>query len=222
MNPKLNFWRMGGMMQLRNNSGGQHSLLLPDRIAADSQRRWVILLEKISTGDQSALDAIYQDTSPLVFGLILRIVTDRSSAEDVLLEVFKQVWREAALFDAQQAEPLEWILTIARSRAIACLLSNRRKSDFDTPITRESLLSAPQTELGNLSVISQQQKLVGAALASLTSTQREVIELAYYGALSPGEIASRLGIPLDAVKKHLRFAMMTVRDFLSPVLQEQL
>jgi RNA polymerase sigma-70 factor, ECF subfamily len=213
---------MGGMMQLRNNSGSQDILVLEDRIAADCQQRWVRLLGEISRGDQSALDAIYQDTSPLVFGLILRIVADRSIAEEVLLDVFKQVWREAALFDAQQAEPLEWILTITRSCAIACLLSGRCKNAFNTPVIQESLLYAPQTELGNLSVISQQQKLVRAALASLSTTQREVIELAYYGALSPGEIASRLGIPLDTVKKHLRFAMMTVRDFLSPVLQEQL
>lgn len=209
-------------MQLRNNSGSQNSLLLQERLAADSQQRWVKLLEEISRGDQSALDAIYRDTSPLVFGLILRILADRSVAEDVLLDVFKQVWSEAALFDAQRAEPLEWILTIARSCAITCLLSGRVKNEFKNPIAQEPLLCAPQTELEKIPVISQQQKLVRAALASLSPTQREVIELAYYGALSPGEIASRLGIPLEAVKKHLRFAMMTVREFLSPVLQEQL
>jgi RNA polymerase sigma-70 factor, ECF subfamily len=210
------------MMRFRENPENQSLILLQDRIAGDSQQRWVELLEKIVEGDQTALGSLYEDTSPLVFGLILRIIDDRAIAEEVLLEVFQQVWKEAALFDAQRLEPLEWILTIARSCAIASLLSNPCNNEFKNPIAQGSLLTAPQTELGKTSAISQRQKLVRAALASLSSTQREVIELAYYGALGPGEIASRVGLPLDTVKKHLRFAMMTVREFLSPVLQEQL
>ncbi len=210
------------MRRFRENPENQISILLQDRIAIDSQQQWVELLEKIVEGDQSALASLYQDTSPLVYGLILRIIADRAIAEDVLVEVFKQVWNEALLYDARRVEPLEWILTIARSCAITCLLSDRCKNEFKNPIAQESLLCAPETERKKTSVISQQQKLVRAALASLSSTQREVIELAYYGGLSPGEIASRLELPLDTVKKHLRLAMMTVREFLSPVLQEQL
>lgn len=206
-------------MRFRENPENRNSILLQERITADNQKHWVELLKKIGEGDPSALGSLYQDTSSLVFGLILRIIADRAIAEELLVEVFKQVWKEAALFDAQRLAPLDWLLTMARSRALACLRSYKSEDEFNNSIAEDF---PPQTELEKTYGFSSQQQLARAALATLSSTQRQIFELAYYGGLSPDEIVSRLKLPLVAVKKHLKLAMMRLREFLSPVIQEQL
>ena len=210
------------MMRVRNNPKNLDSLSLENSLDCGNQQQWSKLLEEIAQGDQSALTSLYNDTRSVVFGLILRIVDDRAIAEEVLLDVFSQVWREAAIYDARCLHPLTWLLKIARLRALDCLRSGRCKNDFKNPISEDSPIEAPQDESQQVSFITQQQRLARAALASLSSSQRAVIELAYYHGLSQSEIALRLGLSLETVKINIRLAMMKLHEFLNPVLQEQL
>src|SRR5262245_24188804 len=83
----------------------------------------IALVQRVATGDQSALAALYDTTNRLVYGLVLRVLGDMSSAEEVLLDVYTQVWRQASSYDSSRGAPLAWLTTIARSRAIDRLRS---------------------------------------------------------------------------------------------------
>ena len=183
---------------------------------------WAALIARVAEGDQSALTTLYDATSRLVFGLILRVVVDRSTAEEVLLDVYTQVWRQASTYDIKRGAPLAWLMTIARTRSIDRLRSgkhehqNRESLDAIGEIT--SSTASPEAD----SVTAERRQLVRAALDTLSAEQREVIELAYYAGLSHSEIALKLGQPLGTVKTRTRLGMMKLRDMLRPALEGQI
>ena len=183
---------------------------------------WAALIGRVAEGDQSALTTLYDATSRLVFGLILRVVVDRSTAEEVLLDVYTQVWRQASTYDIKRGAPLAWLMTIARTRSIDRLRSgkhehqNRESLDAIGEIT--SSTASPEAD----SVTAERRQLVRAALDTLSAEQREVIELAYYAGLSHSEIALKLGQPLGTVKTRTRLGMMKLRDILRPAMEGQI
>ena len=183
---------------------------------------WAALIKRVADGDQFALTVLYDSTSRLVFGLILRVVTDRSSAEEVLLDVYTQVWRQASTYDAKRGAPLAWLMTIARTRGIDRLRSGKHehqnKESLD--VIGEATATTPSPEADTAS--SERRQLVRKALDSLSVEQREVIELAYYSGLSHSEIALQLGQPLGTVKTRTRLGMMKLRDMLRPMLEGQI
>jgi RNA polymerase sigma-70 factor (ECF subfamily) len=210
------------MRQFPTNSQTPNHLLLQNPLACDNQERYTRLLGKLAEGDQEALASLYQDLCPLLFGLILRIVADRKIAEEILLEVFKQVYQQAVHYEAWCGKPLSWILNLARERALDCWRSGKGENKVVQPAIDEALASEYPSTPEKASLVSRQQRLARMALASLTATERQVIELAYFGGLRPAEIALRLELSTEAVQKHIRFAMMRLREYLGPVLQEQL
>ena len=183
---------------------------------------WAALIKRVADGDSSALTTLYDSTSRLVFGLILRVVTDRSSAEEVLLDVYTQVWRQASTYDAKRGAPLAWLMMIARTRGIDRLRSGKHEHQH-----KESLDAIGEVTASNASpeadtVTAERRELVRSALETLSAEQREVIELAYYSGLSHSEIALRLGQPLGTVKTRTRLGMMKLRDMLRPLLEGQI
>jgi RNA polymerase sigma-70 factor (ECF subfamily) len=183
---------------------------------------WVSLIKSVASGDQSALSTLYDTTSRLVFGLVVRIVSDRETAEEVLLDVFTQVWRQASSYDTKRGAPLAWLMTIARSRAIDRLRSGKHDQQNKEPLDSIGEVSATGATPEETTVNSERQRLVRAALDTLSPEQREVIELAYYSGLSHSEIALKLGQPLGTVKTRTRLGMIKLRDTLKPLLGEQL
>src|SRR5262245_29724432 len=145
---------------------------------------WQALIAEIAAGEQSALTTLYDSTSRMVFGLILRIVSDRATAEEVLLDVYTQVWRQAASYDSARGAPLAWLMTIARTRSIDRLRSGKRDQMGREPLDSMGEISATTTDPEQASVLAERQHLVRSALDSLSREQREVIELAYYSGLS--------------------------------------
>ncbi len=188
---------------------------------ADARARdqeWIGLISRIAGGDQGALATLYDTTNRLVYGLILRVLGDTSTAEEVLLDVYTQVWRQAASYDTQRGTPLAWLTTIARSRAI-----DRLRSGWQDQQRKESLDALGDTPAGaaspeEMTVAAERQRFVRAALESLSPEQREVIELAYYSGLSHSEIAARLNQPLGTVKTRTRLGMIKLREALAPML----
>jgi len=180
------------------------------------------LIRKVADGDQSALSALLDSTSRLVFGLALRILGDRSTAEEVMLDVYTQVWRQAGSYDRKRGAPLAWILTIARSRAIDRLRSSRHDQLNSEPVEMLSDLSENAPNPEETSVLSERKKMVRSALTTLAAEQREVIELAYFSGLSHSEIALKLGQPLGTVKTRVRLGMMKLRESLMPLLEGNL
>jgi RNA polymerase sigma-70 factor, ECF subfamily len=181
----------------------------------------VALIRRVASGEQSALTAIYDATNRLVFGLILRIVIDRATAEEVLLDVYTQVWRQASTYDTNRGVPLAWIMTIARSRAIDRVRAGRQDQQRREPLESIGEVSAAGISPEDASVYSERRRLLRTALETLSPEQREVIELAYYSGLSHSEIAVKLGQPLGTVKTRTRLGMMKLRDMLRPILGGQ-
>ena len=181
----------------------------------------LLLIQQVAEGDQSAFTAFYEATKKIVFGLVVRVVTDRAVAEEVLLDVYTQAWRQARTYDIERGSPVAWLTTIARSRAIDRLRSGRYEQQNREPIENAGELRTSSLNPEESSVISERQAMVRDALDSLSPEQREVLELAYYSGLSHTEIAARLGHPLGTVKTRTRLAMMKLRDMLSPILREQ-
>jgi RNA polymerase sigma-70 factor, ECF subfamily len=178
----------------------------------------VSLVELVATGDQSALAMLYDTTNRLIYSLILRVLGDVSSAEEVLVDVYTQVWRQAASYDANRGAPLAWMATIARSRAIDRLRSGwqdqRRKEPLDVLGDAPANAASPE----ETTAAAERQRFVREALNLLTPEQREVIELAYYSGLSHSEIAEKLKQPLGTVKTRTRLGMMKLREALTPLL----
>ena len=169
-------------------------------------------MARIADGDQQALATLYDVTNKLVYGLTLRITGNASAAEETLLDVYMQIWRQAARFDHQRGRPLAWLMTIARSRAIdrwrAGQTGQHRELDEQTPAL------AAATDLEETVAAAERQQIVRAALDLLPPEQREVIELAYYSGLSHSEIAAHLDQPLGTVKTRVRLAMLKLRESL--------
>jgi len=183
---------------------------------------WAALIRRVADGDQSALTTLYDATSRFVFGLILRVVGDRATAEEVLLDVYTQAWRQAASYDEQRGAPLAWLMTIARTRGIDRLRSGRYERHNKEPLESMGDVTATTSSPEEDSVIAERRRLVHSALDALSTEQREVIELAYYSGLSHSEIALRLGQPLGTVKTRTRLGMMKLREMLRPVLEGQI
>jgi len=180
---------------------------------------WAALISRVADGDQSALTDLYDSTSRLVFGLILRVVGDRATAEEVVLDVYTQVWRQASTYDSKRGAPLAWIMTIARTRAIDRLRSSRHDTQNKEPLDSIGETRSAGASPEENTVLSERRNLVRSALNLLSAEQREVIELAYYSGLSHSEIALKLNQPLGTVKTRTRLGMMKLRDTLRPMLE---
>jgi len=181
-------------------------------------QEWMVLIAKVAQGDQSALGELYDKTSRLVFGLVLRIVLDSSTAEEVTLDVYNQVWKQAGTYSAERGTPIAWLLTIARSRAIDRFRSGRQEQQRREPLDVATGQAAAGDSPEQQSAMSEQREIVRSALKQLSTEQREVIELAYYQGLSHSEIAAQLGQPLGTVKTRTRLGMIKLRELLNPAM----
>ncbi|MBI3784334.1 MAG: sigma-70 family RNA polymerase sigma factor [Deltaproteobacteria bacterium] len=174
---------------------------------------WGVLIARSAAGEQEALADLYDVSSGLVYALALRILGDRDLAEDALVEVYAQAWREASSFQATRGSAASWLLTLTRSRAIDMLRSRRRDRATD-PLDSAVQIEAPTPDPETAASDSERRRFVRSALHCLSVEQREAIELAYFAGLSHSEIASRLGQPLGTIKTRVRLGMTRLRELL--------
>lgn len=170
------------------------------------------LLHAVARGDEAALGALYDRYNSILLGLLLRILHSRSEAEDVLQEVFLQIWQRAANFDEARGRGFTWMVTLARSRAIDRLRSLQSRQRADDTALRDT----PE-QLGDASddaYHAEQREIVRAALAEIPEEQRRALLLAYFEGLTQSEIAARLGQPLGTVKTRMRSGMTKLRELL--------
>jgi RNA polymerase sigma-70 factor (ECF subfamily) len=191
-----------------------HSILLwvplmPGKLPERSEG--VGLIRRMAGGDRHAFSDFYDRYAPLTLGLIRRIVGNEAEAEDVLQEVFWQVWQEAARYDERRGGPEAWLLNRARSRAIDKLRSIRRIGETFVAPVDEGIAREPAGTMGNVGTLAEDRDMVRTALALLPEPQRQVIELAFLGGLTQSEIASRLRQPLGTIKTRIRAGLERLR-----------
>ena len=185
----------------------------PGGVCSPTQKE---LIQNVAGGDQQALASLYDATSRTVYGLLLRIIPDAGAAEEVLLDVYTQAWRQAASFDERRGSPMAWLTTIARSRALDRLRRGRAEREHTEPLESVAWTASSGDDVEGGVLEGEQRATVRAALAELSEEQREVIELAYYGGYSQSEIAAAKGLPLGTVKTRTRLGLMRLRELLGP------
>jgi RNA polymerase sigma-70 factor (ECF subfamily) len=174
------------------------------------------LLRRIGAGDLPSFEELYRRFSGMLFATIFRILNQQEAAEDVLQEVFLQIWEKAPLYDPVRGKPLTWIVTLARNKAIDRLRSTQRSHRLQSEVEREAQAFDPAEERNSADALEavEQGKLVREAVQKLSKDQREAISLAFFSGLTQTEIAERVGEPLGTVKARIRRGMMRLREVL--------
>lgn len=196
---------------LRRMGAQSNDAAWPDVDAADPG---AALLRRAGLGDQQAFTAFYDHMSPLVHGVVLRVVRDPAQAEEVTQEVFVEIWRHAARFDGTRGSARAWATTLAHRRAIDRVRSEQatrerqqRDATAVAPADHDTVSHALDREFDTARV--------RRALANLSEVQRTAIELAYFGGHTYREVAVLLGVAEGTVKTRIRDAMIKLRDELA-------
>ncbi|HSE25383.1 MAG TPA: sigma-70 family RNA polymerase sigma factor [Pyrinomonadaceae bacterium] len=172
----------------------------------------VALLKAIAGKDEKAVSQLYDRYRVVLFGLLVRILNNREEAEDVLQELFLQVWHRAGDYDPNRGRPFTWLVTLARSRAIDRLRSVASRERVANESARE--VTEEVSDAVADAVRSEQRGIVTSALSQLPEEQQKALVLAYFDGLTQSEIADRLGAPLGTVKTRMRAGMMKLREVL--------
>ena len=180
----------------------------------------IALLRRVAQGDRRAFDELYDQFSGVLFSTAYRVLNNQQAAEDVLQDVFVQIWEKAPLYDPSRGKPMTWAVTLTRNKAIDRLRSTQRRSRLQDDVQRESETFEQFDDRSSFDAVvsGERGKLVRDALQKLSQDQREAIELAFFSSLTQHEIAERLGEPLGTVKARIRRGMMKLRDVLGPEL----
>ncbi len=176
-----------------------------------------VLLDSIAAGDAAALESLYNRHSAVVFALCARVVGDKVEAEDVLIDVFNQVWTRGGQFDPARGAPLTYILTIARSRALDHRRSRRTREGTALAAAADNAVNAAADQASSDGpvarlVASEDADRVRAALAQLEPGQRRAIELSFFDGLSHAQIAAQLQRPLGTIKTVIRQGLIQLRQ----------
>jgi RNA polymerase sigma-70 factor, ECF subfamily len=179
-----------------------------------SEGEWVALVVAMGKGDQHALHALYERTHRLVFTLIMRITSNRDTAEELTLDTYHQLWKRASLYDPRNGTVLGWIMNQARSRAIDRIRFEQRKKRVD-PDPHAGLLAIDMPDYRDVLEERDRARALAMALTVLTADEKRAIELAFFSELTHAEVAGRLNLPLGTVKTRIRSALHKLRHALA-------
>jgi RNA polymerase sigma-70 factor, ECF subfamily len=180
------------------------------------EAEWSSYVRRCAESDQSALGALYDESSRHVYGVALSVLRDPADAEEVTLDVYSQVWRSAAVYSSQRGSVVAWLLTLARSRAIDRLRSRANRQKREEPIeeSQQQTFSTTGATPEEAAAAVQTRQRIQNALRGLPQDQREAVELAYFSGLTHSELAVHLRQPLGTIKTRIRMGMMKLRESL--------
>jgi RNA polymerase sigma-70 factor (ECF subfamily) len=173
-----------------------------------------MLIGRMMAGDEAALSNLYDRYSAMLFGMLMRILRDKQAAEEVLQDIFLQLWRNAGQFDAGRGSLAAWLLVIGRNRAISRL---RGRSGREVLEEEEGAFANTFVSSQNVEEEAWRTELrasLTAALSRLPEEQRQAVELAYFEGMTQSEIAARTRAPLGTVKTRVRTAMQSLKQIL--------
>lgn len=194
----------------------------PQADRSERSQQLAALLSRVALGDRQAFEKLYRLSSSQLFGVVLRINSDRAQAEEVLQEVFVNIWRAAGGFDAARSQPLTWLTSIARNRAIDSLrrrgsepqtISRFQTLDDEADGERDLLEAMPSEDAGPLELLARaaQASELERCMGNLSGEQRSSLALAYYQGLSHAEVAEQMSQPLGTVKSWVRRGLLSLR-----------
>jgi RNA polymerase sigma-70 factor, ECF subfamily len=159
----------------------------------------------LKTGDQGAMAELYDRYSSVVYSVALRVLGDTGAAEDVLQEVFLQLWRNPHAFDAARGNLASWLSVVTRNRAIDSLRKRRPETDIE-----DVVLSVAPDLVGEADRARAAEKVLGV-MGRMAPAQRGALEMAYWEGLSHTEIAEKTGEPLGTIKTRIRAGLIALR-----------
>ncbi|WP_193755320.1 ECF RNA polymerase sigma factor SigK [Microbacterium testaceum] len=168
------------------------------------------LIQRVATGDRDAFAEVYDALSARAFGLIRRVLVDRAQSEEVLQEVFLEVWQSAARFTPKRGQGRSWVLTIAHRRAVDRVRSSQSSVDRDVRAGFRDMDVAYDNVSEKVEMKIEGRRVVDA-LATLPDAQKEALTLAYFGGYSQSEIATLVGSPLGTIKTRMRDGLSRLR-----------
>ncbi len=184
------------------------------------------LLARAGLGDRAAFATLYDKTSAHLLGVVLRIHRDRAQAEDILQEVYVNVWRAAQSFDAAQSQPLTWLTSIARNRAIDSLRRTQTQPQFQTQFSNtdedpDVYDTVASDQPGPLDLLSRatDARALSSCMKGLSAQQRQSVALAFFDGLSHAEVAHNMREPLGTVKSWVRRALLSLKSCLDASVQ---
>lgn len=163
------------------------------------------LLARINTGDERAMSTLYERYSRVVYSVALRVLNDPSSAEDILQEIFMQIWRNPDSFSAARGSLGGWLAVVARNRSIDALRRRRPSTNLEDVTLASSFNVSTEAERNTM------MERARGVIAKLPSEQRKTLEMAFFDGLTHSEIAEMTGDPLGTVKTRIRSALLTLR-----------
>ena len=181
--------------------------------AEASRSQLAAALMRVAAGDRAALRMVYQDTSAKLFGVCLRILNDRSEAEDVLQDVYVTVWRKAALFNPDKASPITWLIAIARNRAIDRLRSGTHTRRA-APIEEAAEVKDAKPGALDMVVKAEKQARLGTCLGELEEKTSQAIRSAFLEGVTYEQLAERMSVPLGTMKSWIRRGLLKLRSCL--------
>lgn len=179
------------------------------RAAADADLN--ALLPLIAQGDQDAFESFYTLTSHRAFGLVVRLLKDRAQAEEVLQEVFLEVWKASPNYNAQRGSAFGWLMTITHRKSVDRIRASQASRDRDLRIGIRDYEGEAASVEHEVEVVIESER-VAIALGRLTELQQQAVKLSYFQGLTNGEIATKLHVPVGTVKTRLRDGMIRLRD----------
>src|SRR5882724_8752345 len=177
---------------------------------AARSRELAAALVRVAGGDRAALRLVYQETSAKLFGVCLRILKDRSEAEDVLQDVYVTVWRKAASFDPGRASPITWMVAIARNRAIDRLRASAISRRMEPIEAADAVIDPAPAAVERVELAQQHQRLAGC-LEELEARHSAAIRAAFLDGSTYEELAARMSVPLGTMKSWIRRGLLKLR-----------
>ena len=180
----------------------------------------IALLRRVAQGDRRGFEELYDRFSGVLFSTAYRVLNNQEAAEDVLQDVFIQIWEKAPLYDPTRGKPMTWAVTLTRNKAIDRLRSTVRRNRLQDDVEREAETFEQFDDRSSFDAVAsgETSKLVREAIQKLSKDQREAIELAFFSSLTQTMIAERLGEPLGTIKARIRRGMMKLKEVISPEL----